>query len=190
MHATSRRQFLRESIHGVAAAAAGASVWTAPAVLPAGSPNNRVVLALMGGGGRGRDLILKFAALPDVFIKYVCDVEDARGNAVVGELAKIQGTAPEHVVDIRRVLDDRDVQGIVVATPEQWHALATVWACQAEKDMYVEKKCPRAPRLVRLLGLLRRQRVRRHSYAGSGPPGAGRPAAAQGRAMRRRPMAS
>ena len=107
--------------------------------LLAGSPSNRVVVALIGPGGRGMDVIRKMVQVPDVQVKYVCDVEDARGKSAVAELAKLQGAAPQHVVDLRTVLDDKEVQGVVVATPEQWHALATIWACQAGKDVYVEK---------------------------------------------------
>ena len=54
-------------------------------------------------------------------------------------LEKIQHVAPKHVVNVRRALDDKEVQGVVAATPEHWHALATIRACQAGKDVYVEK---------------------------------------------------
>jgi predicted dehydrogenase len=74
-----------------------------------------------------------------VEIKYVCDVEDARGKASVTELEQIQGFAPTLTKEMRDVFDDKDVHGVVIATPEHWHALATVWACQAGKDVYVEK---------------------------------------------------
>jgi len=127
------------SVKRAAALAAGATM-AGPAMLSrAGSPNNTVVLAVMGAGGRGAAVIEAMAQLPDVRVKYVCDVENARGQAAVKRLAKIQGSPPQHVIDIRRVLDDKDVHGIVIGTPEQWHALGTVWACQAGKDVYVEK---------------------------------------------------
>jgi predicted dehydrogenase len=54
---------------------------------------------------------------------------------------KIRGIALKRATDMRRVFEDKDVDGVVVATPEHWHALASVWACQAGKDVYVEK-CP------------------------------------------------
>jgi predicted dehydrogenase len=96
-------------------------------------------IASLQAAGRGMDLITKMAAIPDVAVKYVCEVDDARGQAAAAALEKIQGHAPKHVVDLRHVLDDKEVHGVVVATPEHWHALATVWACQAGKDVYVEK---------------------------------------------------
>ena len=79
------------------------------------------------------------AAIPNVTVKYVCDVEDAHGKAAVATLEKIQHVAPKHVVNVRRALDDKEVHALVVATPEHWHALAAVWACQAGKDVYCEK---------------------------------------------------
>jgi predicted dehydrogenase len=139
MSKITRRRFVSESVGGAAAIAAGTAVFGVPRHLPAGSPNNKVVLALMGAGGRGMDVIKKMTEIPDVAIRYVCDVEDARGKAAVAVLEKLQGSAPKHVVEIRDVLEDKEVHGVVVATPEQWHAPATVWACQAGKDVYVEK---------------------------------------------------
>ncbi|MGO8748400.1 MAG: Gfo/Idh/MocA family protein [Thermoguttaceae bacterium] len=133
-----RRDFVGTSVRTGTSLALAAVPFGASALL-AGSPSNRVVVALMGAGGRGMDVIRKMVQVPDVQVKYVCDVEDARGKSAVAELAKLQGAAPQHVVDLRTVLDDKEVQGVVVATPEQWHALATIWACQAGKDVYVEK---------------------------------------------------
>ena len=64
-----------------------------------------------------------------------------KGEALLKKLEEIRGVRPKRVTDMRRVFDDKDVDGVVIATPEHWHALATVWACQAGKDVYVEK-CP------------------------------------------------
>ena len=136
MSGLTRRSFVGTSVKGAAAMAAGAAMLR-PA--PAGSPANRVNLAVMGVGGRGSAVIESMAELPDVKVLYVCDVDNARAAAAVKRLEKIQGSAPRHVVDIRRVLDDHEVHGIVIGTPEQWHAVGTVWACQAGKDVYVEK---------------------------------------------------
>ena len=134
-----RRRFVSESVEGAAAVALGTAVLGVPRPVQAGSPHNKVVLALMGAGGRGMDLAQKMLAIPDVQFKYVCDVYDVKGRAGVAALEKIQGVKPKLVGDIRQVLDDKDVHAVVVATPEHWHALATIWACQAGKDVYVEK---------------------------------------------------
>ncbi len=102
--------------------------------------NDKVILALIGAGGRGTRLILTTQkCCPNVEVKYICDVDDTRGGNAVAELEKQQGKRPQQVSDMRRVFDDKEVDGVIIATPEQWHALATIWACQAGKDVYVEK---------------------------------------------------
>jgi len=102
--------------------------------------NDRVVLALIGAGNWGTNLILNVAELnKNVFVKYVCDVDDTRGGRAISELEKIQKVKPVRVRDMRKVFDDQEVDGVIIATPQHWHALATIWACQAGKDVYVEK---------------------------------------------------
>jgi len=135
MSQITRRDFVNKS----AAMAAGASVLSAVGPAKANAATEKVVLALIGAGGRGRTLIQGMTSLENVETKYVCDVDSSRGGGAIGELEKIQGYAPKHVMDMHEVLDDRDVDAVVIATPEHWHALATVWACQAGKDVYVEK---------------------------------------------------
>jgi predicted dehydrogenase len=82
---------------------------------------------------------MKQCAGEGVEVKYVCDVDSERGGSVINELGKLQGYEPRREADMRRVLDDRDVDAVVVATPEHWHAPATIWACLSGKDVYVEK---------------------------------------------------
>jgi predicted dehydrogenase len=102
--------------------------------------NNKVVLALIGAGGRGSQVILSLQQCADyVEVKYVCDVDNERGGGVIKELGKGQGYEPIRAVDMRTVFDDKDVDAVVITTPEHWHALATIWACEAKKDVYVEK---------------------------------------------------
>lgn len=102
--------------------------------------NDRVVLGLIGAGGRGTSLILDFYKhCENVQVKYICDVDASRGGRAKKELAAKQGFAPASVEDMREVYDDRDVDAVVIATPEHWHALAMIWACQAGKHAFVEK---------------------------------------------------
>jgi predicted dehydrogenase len=103
------------------------------------SPNNKVVLGLIGAGGRGTVLATNMALVENTEFAYVCEVNAARGAAVMSKLEEIRGKRPQRVTDMRRVFDDKQVDGVVIATPEHWHALATIWACQAGKDVYVEK---------------------------------------------------
>ncbi len=104
------------------------------------SSNEKIVMALIGAGGRGTGNILSIKKLfPEVEVKTVCEVDKERGGRVIEELGKMQKTKPGRVDDLRTVFDDKDVDAVVICTPEHWHALATIWACQAGKDVYVEK---------------------------------------------------
>ena len=134
-----RRDFVSTSAKGSTAMAAGASVLSLAHPARGGPANEKVVLGLIGAGGRGSSLIQSMTQLENVETKYVCDVNDARGGGTIGNLEQLQGYAPKRVVEMGEVFDDKDVDAVVIATPEHWHALATVWACQAGKDVYVEK---------------------------------------------------
>lgn len=101
----------------------------------------RVTLGVMGVRGRGRSLAEGFAGLPGVRVKYLCDVDPSSFPSVAAGVEKAQGAAPKLVADFRRILEDPEVQGLVVAAPDHWHALATMLACDAGKDVYVEKPC-------------------------------------------------
>jgi predicted dehydrogenase len=104
------------------------------------SANDKVVLALIGAGGRGTQVILGVQkCAPGVEVKYVCELDKERGGRVLDELGKQQKIKPVRVDDMRRAFDDKDVDAVVICTPEHWHALAAIRACQAGKDVYVEK---------------------------------------------------
>ncbi len=107
---------------------------------PAVAANDKVNLAVIGIRGQGRHLAGSFAGLPDVNIVHLCDVDDR----VYANCAKAveQGSgrpAAKLVKDLRRVLDDKSVDAVAIATPDHWHAPATILACAAGKDVYVEK---------------------------------------------------
>ena len=102
--------------------------------------NNKVILALIGAGGRGTGVILSMKKnTPNVEVKYVCEVDASRGGRAIEELSKMQGYKPVRVDDMQHVFDDKEVDAVVICTPEHWHALATIRACRAGKDVYVEK---------------------------------------------------
>jgi predicted dehydrogenase len=104
------------------------------------SSNDKIVLALIGAGGRGTQNILSMKKLfPEVEVKAVCEVDKERGGRVIEELGKMQKIKPQRMTSIRTTLEDKDIDAVVICTPEHWHALATIWACQAGKDVYVEK---------------------------------------------------
>jgi predicted dehydrogenase len=139
----SRRQFLEDSMFAAAAAVAAG---TAPQLLAAEeepqskSPNERLGVAVVGVRGRGGSHIGAFAGRRDTEILYVCDVDEEVGNRRSTEIGKRQGgRVPQFEVDLRKVLEDKRVDFVTIATPNHWHALGAIWAIQAGKDVYLEK---------------------------------------------------
>ncbi len=101
--------------------------------------SERITIALMGVRGRGRGLTKAFCEQPDVHVAYVCDVDQ---NVVEPAFKLIEDSGrkrPPLVADIRRCLDDKSVDAIVMGTPLHWHACGAILACDAGKDVYVEK---------------------------------------------------
>ena len=125
---SNRRAFLR-------AAAAIAS-----AKAPILGSNSRIQVGIVGLGGRGRDHIDFYSSLAsECRIAAVCDVNQPareRGAALVRQKT---GSTPAEYTDIRRMLESKDIDTVSIVTPNHWHALATIWSCQAGKDVYVEK---------------------------------------------------
>jgi predicted dehydrogenase len=101
--------------------------------------SDKIVIGVMGLGGRGTYLAESFARRPDAEIAYLCDTDTRRYARAREAVEEAQNRRPKLVQDFRRILDDRDVDVIVNATPDHWHALGSIMACQAEKDVYVEK---------------------------------------------------
>jgi predicted dehydrogenase len=137
----SRRSFMEKS--AVAAAAAPIMIGTLKPRYASGQtgvgPNDRIRVALIGSGGMGRGDLDTFFRNAEVDCAVICDVDDAMIAKGVSGVANKRDKAPDTVKDFRRVLDRKDVDAVIVATPDHWHALPTVMACQAGKDVYVEK---------------------------------------------------
>jgi predicted dehydrogenase len=112
----------------------------------ADAPSNRILIGVMGTGGRGTSLATTFVRQKGVEVAYVCDVDKGRADQAAGAVEKIAGKAPKAVGDFRRILDDKLVDVLVCATCNHWHAPATILACAANKHVYVEKPCSHNPR--------------------------------------------
>ena len=130
-----RREFLKRTTAGVVLGSA------LPTILPGRvfGANDRVNIAVIGIRGQGGSHIRGFGKIPDVRIKTICDVDE---NLFPGRLKDMQerfGYQPDTEHDMRRVFDDPDIDAVTFATPNHWHALGTIWACQAKKHVYVEK---------------------------------------------------
>ncbi len=134
----SRREFLSTSSAAVAAGLM-ASVHVG-SVRAAESPPP-VRMAVMGVNGRGRGLIGGFLKFPHVDVTYVCDPDSNVIPAAVKQITDAGRKAPKVVADFRTALEDPAVDVLVCAAPDHWHALATILACQAGKDVYCEKPC-------------------------------------------------
>ena len=129
-----RRQFVAQS----AGAAATFAILSSPK-RAAAAPNSKVVIGIMGLGGRGSYLAQAFASRPDTDIAYICDADTRKFARTRDAVEEAQGKAPKQVQDFRRILEDKSVDVLINATPDHWHAPAAILACQAGKDVYVEK---------------------------------------------------
>lgn len=107
--------------------------------------NDSVNLAVIGVGGRGRGHLGFFADVPGARLAAVCDVNQAARERASAMVQNLQGHKPKEYADMRLLFDDKDIQAVSVATPNHWHALTTIWACQAGKDVYVEKPASHNP---------------------------------------------
>ena len=123
-----RRRFL---------AASGAALLTSAS--RAAGPNGTIRVALVGAGWRGGQLVPQFARLPDVRIVAVCDPDAKRAAEKAEQVEQVSGKPARIETDVRRVIDSESIDAVVNATPNHWHALSTIWACEAGKDVYVEK---------------------------------------------------
>lgn len=144
-----RRQFLRQAGATMASVAAAASlpscseskglVGFKPKTNPA-RLGDKFVIGMLGTGGRGQWLLREeLIKRPDVEIAYLCDIDPSRLRAAAALVEEKTGKRPKLVRDFRTILDDPSVHVLFNVTPDHWHALPTIWACQAGKDVYVEK---------------------------------------------------
>ncbi len=136
-----RRHFLG------AAVAAGVALEAGQAqAAPGPGANEKIIVAVMGTGGRGTGLATAFQRQPGVEVAYVCDVDQGRAGRAADAVNKVSGRSPRAVTDFRRMLDDRAVNVVAIATCNHWHAPGAILACAAGKHVYVEKPCSHNPR--------------------------------------------
>lgn len=136
-----RRQFL----DGAVATATTGYLVSSGLALAQNSPNRKIVVGVMGLS-RGRALATSFAKQENVEVRYVAETDQNRGASGAKSVEDAGGKAPIVVGDFRKILDDREVDALIVAAPNHWHAPATILACAAGKHVYVEKPCSHNPR--------------------------------------------
>src|SRR5680860_1204191 len=142
-----RRSFIKKTTIGASAISIGG-------VLPGFSAksygnilgaNERLKVASMGVHSRGHAVGSNFARQPGCEIIYSCDVDRRASEKFINDIDKIQDKKPKHATDFRKALDDKDVDILVVATPDHWHAPAAIMACKAGKHVYLEKPASHNP---------------------------------------------
>ena len=138
-----RRSFIKKVAIGSTGAIVGLPLVSNAKIIGA---NDRVRLAIMGVNSRGNSLARSLAGLSNVEIVYICDVDQKAVEKGINTVKRITEKAPVGLEDFRKALDDKTIDGLVVAAPDHWHAPATIMACKAGKHVYVEKPCSHNPR--------------------------------------------
>ena len=131
-----RRDFIKSSATATAVGTLGFNISTR-----VGSANDTIRVAVIGFNAQGGGHINQYVKMPNVEIAALCDVDDsvmAKGSATV---EKATGKKPTPYQDIRKLLEDKSIDAVSIATPNQWHSLMGIWACQAGKHVYLEKPC-------------------------------------------------
>src|SRR6478735_10811744 len=140
-----RRTFVKNT----SVATAGLTVLNFP-VFGKNAPSNKVVVAVMGVNSRGAYLAKSYSELPNVEVAYICDVEE-KAIANGFEALKEAPRKPSLVKDIRELVEKKDFDALIIATPDHWHAPAAILGVSHGKHVYVEKPCGQNPHEGELL---------------------------------------
>jgi predicted dehydrogenase len=105
------------------------------------SPNDTVRVACVGVKSQGQNHIRAYARMPNVEIAAICDIDEAVLEQRLTDAEKLTKKRPAGFTDLRKLLEDKSIDAISIATPNHNHALEAIWGCQAGKDVYVEKPC-------------------------------------------------
>ena len=136
-----RRDFLKQS-----ALASAAVLTSSNAFAFRGAPNEKVIMGIMGTNSRGAFLAKTFANLPNVEVGFICDPDEKVLAKTIADIEKQTGKKPKGFADIRKMLEQKDLDGFAIAAPDHWHTPAAIMGLQAGKNVYVEKPCSHNPR--------------------------------------------
>ena len=137
MKSLKRRGFIKKSVVASTGLAFGAPAYIKGFMQ--NKPSDVINVAVAGINSRGGAHIANFLRIKNTRVVAICDVDENLFPKVLGTIEKSGWTKPKTVVDFRDLLDDKGIDAVSIATPGYWHALQTIWACQAGKDVYVEK---------------------------------------------------
>jgi predicted dehydrogenase len=149
----SRRAFIKNTSRAAAAVSFGGILpaFSAKSYASIIGANERIMLASMGVNSRGSALGTNFAKQANCEVMYVCDVDKRAAAKFSAEIKKITNKAPKEQGDFRKALEDKDLDALIVAAPDHWHAPAAMLACKAGKHVYLEKPCSHNPNEGELL---------------------------------------
>jgi predicted dehydrogenase len=131
-----RRAFIRKSSAVSAGVMSGLTALGRPAQP---NPSDTINVAVIGIRNRGKAHYGALSQIPNVKIATLCDIDQRLLPEAVAEVEELTGYRPRTETEYRKILDDKEIDVVTIATPNHWHALQTIWACQAGKDVYVEK---------------------------------------------------
>ncbi len=148
-----RRAFMKQAMTGAAALSVGGILpgYSAKSYGRISGANDRINIAMMGVNSRGMALANTFCKQENCEIIYVCDVDSRAEQKCIGNIEKITGKRPGAMPDFRKVLESKDLDAIVIAAPDHWHAPAAILASKAGKHVYLEKPCSHNPKEGELL---------------------------------------
>lgn len=148
-----RRDFIKKTVTGAAALSFGGVLpgFSAKSYARILGANERIQVAMMGVNSRGLALASNFAAQKNCEVRYICDVDKRAAEKCISTVAKIQGSTPKAQPDFRKALEDKQLDALVVAAPDHWHAPAALLASAAGKHVYLEKPCSHNPHEGELL---------------------------------------
>ena len=125
-----RRDFLKQS-----ALASAAVLTSSNAFAFRGAPNEKVIMGIMGTNSRGAFLAKTFANLPNVEVGFICDPDEKVLAKTIAEIEKQTGKKPKGFADIRKMLEQKDLDGLAIAAPDHWHTPAAIMGLQAGKNV-------------------------------------------------------
>lgn len=150
---TSRRSFIKNTMAASAAVTFGGILpgVTAKSYASIIGANEKILAAVMGVNARGLALATNFCRQPDCEVSFISDVDQRAMDKCISKMEEEQGRRPQAARDFRSALDSKQVDVLVIAAPDHWHAPAAILACKAGKHVYVEKPCSHNPREGELL---------------------------------------
>lgn len=148
-----RRDFLKKVIVGAAAASFGGVLpgFSAKSYGSILGANDRIRTGVMGVNARGLALANNFALQKNCEVTYISDVDTRAADKCISSVEKVQNKRPKAAPDFRKALEDKNLDALVIAAPDHWHAPAAILASQAGKHVYLEKPCSHNPHEGELL---------------------------------------